>query len=106
MLRTALYVYQPSTVTIRAEDPRDAGVLLYRFNQEIKKPAPGVQKLNTGIYLIVSIGDIGVTGPNVEVMTLRNDKDPWPAPKATVIALEPGATVESVKNFFTVAKAL
>jgi hypothetical protein len=106
-MRTAIYVHEPSTVTIRATDPRDARVELSRYHQGTQA-AVGAHQLDRGIYLIVSSCAMEVTGagltPGVAIDIIRNDKDIPPDPKATVVALEPGATAASVIQFLTVAK--
>jgi hypothetical protein len=103
-MRTAIYVNEPSTVTITANDPRDAEVQLCRYNQATRRAAIGTLALEPGIYLIVSRSELHVTIRSVGLQVVANDKDPWPFPKANVIALEPGATLETLREFFTVAK--
>jgi hypothetical protein len=103
-MRTAIYVQQPSTVTIRPTDPRDAKALLCRYNQLPEQAAAGTHKLQPGIYLVISSGPIEVHGLGTTTQIVANDKDIWPDPKATVIGLEPGATAASIQEFFTVAK--
>jgi len=105
-MRTAIYVREPSTVTISATDPRDAGAQLCRYNQAVTQVAVGTHELVPGIYLVVSSSALAVTGTAVDVQIVTNDKDPWPSPKATVVALEPGATATSIQQFFVVAKVL
>jgi len=102
-MRTAIYVHAPSTVTIRPAAPGEASVLLYRYQQPTAKPGLGAHALEPGIYMAMSVGELTVTGDNLTVASLRNDKDIPPDPKA-VLAFEPGATVESVNKFFQVAK--
>jgi hypothetical protein len=107
-MRTAIYVHEPSTVTIRAKEPgpADAKIQLCRYNQTASQMAIGTHKLEPGIYLILSSGELEVNVRSVEVEVMRNDKDIWPDPKASVVALESGACAESVKEFFTLAKDL
>jgi hypothetical protein len=103
-MRTALYIAQPTTVTIRTDDPLDAKIAICRYHQPPTAAAAGTHQLEPGIYLIVSRGPLEVTSADTTVVTSRNDKDIWPEPKGNVLALEPGATVASVQEFFEVAK--
>jgi hypothetical protein len=105
-MRTAIYVYEPSTVKIRAKDPRDASVEIVRYREPRAQPAVGVHRLDPGIYLIVSNRGLEVAGPNIEVQVVANNKDDWPDPEARVLALEPGASNGTIKEFFAVAMDL
>jgi len=102
-MRTVLLVQEPSVVTIRAADPRDAAIEICRFNG-VGQPAIGVHKLGRGIYLIVSSSTLSIEGVRGDIETIRNDKDEWPEPKPIVVGLEPGASVASLREFLTVAK--
>jgi len=104
-MRTALYVQKSTTVTVRTTDPRDTKMLICRYNHA-GHPVSGTLKLDPGIYLIVSNGTLNVDASSAEVLAVANDKDDWPRPTATVLALEPGATADSVTKFFTLAKGL
>ena len=103
-MRTALYVYAPTTVTIRATAPLDANAQLYRYNQSFPQPAVGTHKLEPGIYMIVSKSGLEIQATNVGVATMGKDKDIVPEPNAQVIGLEPGATAASIQSFFELAK--
>ena len=104
-MRTAIYVHKPSTVTIRAKNPDDARVELSRYTRAANRPAIGVHRLEAGIYQVVSRDALEVTGDDVTVeATSGSGKDIFPDPKAGVIALEPGATAQSIQEFFALAK--
>ena len=103
-MRTAIYVHEPSTVTIRATSPRDAKAQLCRFNQDTDQAALGTHNLEPGVYMIVSTDALEVNVHGVDVHVLANDKDIWPDPKASVVALEPGASVASLRDFFQIAR--
>ena len=105
-MRTAIYVHAPDTVKIHNQDPGDAGVTLARYGQIARLPAIGSHALAAGIYLVVSRGPLDVVGNNITVEIVTNNKDEWPDPTPGVIALVPGATARSVREFFTVAKDL
>ena len=103
-MRTVIYVHQPSTVTIREQQPRDASAVLCRYNQGAGQPAVGLHRLDPGIYMIISSGELEVSGSELEVVVLPNDKDIPPDPKLAIVALEPGATVASIQSFLQIAK--
>ena len=67
-------------------------------------PALGSHRLEPGIYMVVSTGEIEVSSRNVGTQIVANDKDPWPDPNVAVIGLESGASADSIKEFFTVSK--
>jgi hypothetical protein len=102
---TAIYIYEPSTITVRPPDSGDKSSQLYRYNQAAQ-PAVGTHKLEPGIYMIVSKCALVISTGGVEVHTVTNDKDDPPRPKVTALALEPGATADSVAKFFSVALGL
>lgn len=102
-MRTVLYIYQPSTVTIRAQQTNDETALLNRYNRGAGQVAVGTHKLDAGIYMIESRDPMEVTGSNMDVVFLHG-KDIPPDPKIAASALEPGATVESIRNFLEDAK--
>lgn len=105
-MRTAIYIQSPTTVTVRTSDDADLGVQLHRYQARLPpRAAVGTFDIPTGIYLIASQGPIQVTGANLTTQIAIADKDPWPDPPAQVVALEAGATADSVKSFFQIAKA-
>jgi hypothetical protein len=104
--RTALYVYEPSTVAIRAKDPAEAELLLYRYGRKRQQVAPGALALDRGIYMILSRGELDITGGNVHAIALASDKDVPPEPRAQVVGLEQGATPSTIQTFFEVFKGI
>ena len=107
-LRTALYIQQPSSITIRAKDPADASAQLYRYKQGLIGPAIGTHLLPRGIYLVLSKAPIEVTNSAVVTAVVPRDKDIFPDLTAGVVAIEAeaGATAESIQTFFLVAKGI
>jgi len=104
LMRTLIYVFEPSTVTIHAKATGDAAALLCRYNHGAGQVAIGRHLLERGIYLIVSHSALEVRGSHMEVAVLSNDKDIPPDPKLTLLALEPGATASSYQAFLEIAK--
>ena len=105
-MRTVIYVHEPTTITIQTQDPRDAEFLLSRYNQGTDRVKSGARQFGVGIYLLLSHGEVEVTGDKTTVETLRSDKDIPPLPRAQLIALEPGASAESILEFVEVAKGI
>jgi hypothetical protein len=106
-MRTAIYVKQPTTVVFEPRTQEVPTALIVPFNPSTKgHPATGSVALARGIYLIHSEQPIAVSGPDIEVEISINDKDEWPDPPAPLIALEPGASAETIKSFFAIAKDL
>jgi hypothetical protein len=106
-VRTAIYVSQPTSVTIEINNPldRDARIVPYDAQEPSLIVADSV-KLARGIYLIHSFDTISVSGAHVETEISIRDKDEWPDPPAHVLALENAATSSSIKAFFAIAKGL
>lgn len=106
-MRTAIYVKQSTTVTFQPSTQEAPTPLLSRYPDESKgRAATGSLPVEKGIYFIHSRLPVAVTGPHIEVEISIADKDEWPDPPAQVLALEPDATAEKVKMFFTIAKDL
>ena len=105
-MRTALYVFEPSTVTIRSNDPGENSVRLCRFNRKAERVGLGARQLEPGIYLIVSGGGVGVSGGHISVVALLGDKDEPPEPKVQLFGLEGGVTHAELQQFFAVAKGI
>ena len=107
-MRTAIYVFKPSLVTFRPYDERDREPMLFRYQKAPQaRVAAGQTQLQPGIYLIKSYGPLQIDAPaGVTVETTTDDKDIWPVPKATALALEPGATLEEVQEFFLITKGV
>jgi hypothetical protein len=105
-MRTALYVYEPSTVTIRAKDPGESCVMLLRYNRKGEEVSLGSRKLDPGIYMIVSKSALEISSSQVSVVPLSGEKDIPPEPRAQVVGLEHGATAASIQQFFAVTKGI
>ena len=105
-MRTAIFVHEPSTVTIRAKGGGQAAARLSRYNREGNQSALGTHQLERGIYVIESRGEMDVSGSHLDIVALSNDKNIPPDPKVIVpmLPLEPGATTQSVQTFLTDAK--
>lgn len=104
-MRTAIYVLAPSTVAIGTVQPQLTPAVLYRYHRGAGQPALGTHRLDPGIYMIVSTGEVEVTGANLTVATLRAGKDLPPDPRPA-LGFEPGATTDTVHTFFQVAPRL
>jgi hypothetical protein len=114
-MRTAIYVMRATTLTIKASANEPAAQLVPYRAPASSQGAIGTHQLARGIYLVSSQAMLLISGPNDHAATGRldpdyrvetslNDKDGWPDPPQFVLELEKGATVESVKRFFNIAK--
>jgi hypothetical protein len=104
-MRTIIYVHQPSTVTVQPMNAADK-IQLFRYNQSEARSAAGTLKLEPGIYMIASKSGLQVSVGGIELHAMGGDKDDPPRPLAAALALEPGATQDSVAKFFAVALGL
>ena len=105
-IRTAMYVFEPSTVTIRASDPSEDRVTLCRFNRKGEEVALGARALQPGVYMIVSHHPVQVSGGHISVVPLAGDKDEPPEPKAQVFQLEGCASPAAIQRFFNIFKGI
>lgn len=130
-MRTGIYVFKPGEVTVQPLDPEDRELTITPYNPDHPEyPAVGTLNLAAGVYLIVSRGELRVSGDHIRVETVASDKDPWPTsdpgvvaleqsanlistdkdpwpePPLDVLALEPGATQASIEQFFQIAKGV
>ncbi len=104
-MRTALYVHQPTTVTFSPSVQEGPTPFIVRYPDDAKGiPATASVHLERGIYLIQSKYAMVPTGEGFDLVVMINDKDEWPDPPQQQIALEPGATLEKIRMFFTIAK--
>ncbi|HEU4732778.1 MAG TPA: hypothetical protein VFT22_33010 [Kofleriaceae bacterium] len=100
-MRTGIYVYSPTTLTIAAKEPI---VLTSYDNKSYSFDSGGTVSadLPAGIYKAITDYEISVTGPNVEVVVVPDDKDPFPdAPAEATTTFN--LTSSSIKSFFTIA---
>lgn len=105
-MRTAIYVFEPSTVTIRSQDPGEDRVTLCRFNCKPERVATGARQLAPGIYMILSSSGVDVSGGQISVVVMPHDKDVPPEPKLQVLGLEVGATAATIQQFFDITKGI
>ena len=103
-MRTGIYVHKPTTISLHAKDPNDRFRVFSYDPAHAIRAGEGKQHLEPGIYLVHSTGAVDVKGGDLTVVIVMADKDPWPDPKVNVIALERGASSESIRAFFQVAK--
>jgi hypothetical protein len=106
-MRTGLYVFQPTEVTVQPLDPEDRDLTITPYNPDLpESPAVGTLNLAAGVYLIVSRGELRVSGDHIRLETSGSDKDPWPELLSDVVARENGTTQASIKQFFQISKGI
>ncbi len=102
-MRTAIYVYQPTTITFGPSAPPVAKVIRYGG----KSPtfaAEGQVAVQPGIYFLVAKNPPSISGAHLESDFTTSEKDAWPDPPIRVQSLEPGATVDDIRAFFQISK--
>jgi hypothetical protein len=103
--RTALYVYEPSTVAIRANECDEPELMLCRYGRQFQRVAPGALALDPGVYMVMSSGRLDITGDHITIIALTGKEVP-PEPRAQVVGLEQGATAAEIQQFFAVSKGI
>lgn len=103
-MRTGIYVFKPSTVTIvdTSRGPAKSALMSYR-HQGTLQPI-GTLHLDAGIYQVLSEAPVQITGDNISIVVIANGKDDWPTPPPHAMALEAGATEATIQAFFGAAK--
>jgi hypothetical protein len=98
-MRTAIFVAKSTTITIKASSKYDQQALLQPTAVGVARPAVGTYALDAGVYAILSMERLDISGQNVEVQFTASDKDIFPDPPAAPAALG-GATLQAVRDFF------
>jgi len=112
-MRTAIFVYEPTTLAISTTEAGLQLVALENVNgacvngAEISLQVSNSLHLQPGIYKIVSQLEVAVrfpTGAQVELMATAQDKDSFPSPPPKVPPRLVGMEA-SVQDFFAIADA-
>jgi len=112
-MRTAIFVYEPTTLAISTTEPGLKLVPLENANgacvngTEISLQVSNSIHLQPGIYKIVSGLEVTVRSPDgaqIEVMATAQDKDSFPAPPPKVPPRLVGMEA-SVQSFFAIPDA-
>jgi hypothetical protein len=102
-MRTGIYVYTSTTLTIQASEPV---VLTSLDNRSISFDSGTMSTVvSPGIYKAVTSSAITVTpSPSVDVVIVQNSKDTWPDPPLAVVTAF-NVTASNVKSFFVIPDA-
>jgi hypothetical protein len=101
-MRTGIYVYTSTTLTIQSSEPV---VLVSLDNQSISLDSGTMStQVSPGIYKAVTSSAITVTGSSIDVVIVQNSKDTWPDPPLAVISAF-NVTSTNFKSFFTIPDA-
>jgi hypothetical protein len=96
-MRTGIYVYAPTTLTIHASEPV---VLVSLDNRSIAFGGGTVSTaVSPGIYKAVTDSAITVTGSSIDVVVVSQNKDPWPDPPLAAASAF-NVTTTYLKRFF------
>jgi hypothetical protein len=101
MLRTVIYVPEPSTLQIQTKGKEDS-LLLFHFPKGRCTVAPGPHHFDRGVYLMLSNGEVDVSGANANAVALPNTKDIPPVPQLQQIQLAAGLKTEDLARFINV----
>jgi hypothetical protein len=95
---TVIYVYEPATLIIEAQDPRDERATMRRYDQRLppREIRAFGMPLECGVYAILSRGPLRIDCSNGRIETSTLTKDKWPDPPG----LAAGASEEQVRAFF------
>jgi len=95
-MRTGIYAYNPTTLTIQGSETLDVVSLDGMTNKQVNQS--GSVQVPAGIYKVISTSTVTVTGTGIEVITME-DKDPWPDPLANVVNAF-NVTTSILRDFF------
>jgi hypothetical protein len=111
-MRTAIFVYQSTTLTIETSERNLKLVSLDPTFVEVTLPSGTAIPVTPGVYKVESAMRIEVAmQPGIEVTIdadakLKTTKDPWPDPPPKAQIELPKLTNEILHDFFLDAKAL
>src|SRR5258708_22631511 len=84
VMRTAIFVYEPTTVTIKTTET----LHLVPFDgRSAMAVSAGAMTVSPGVYKIVSASQVSVTSASgkTQVMSTTSDKDKWPDPPPAML---------------------
>jgi hypothetical protein len=103
IMRTAIFVYESTTVTIKSDD---TGLALVPYGGGSSFAATGYpQAVAIGLYKIVSASAVSVASgaSSTQSLTTTSDKDKWPdPPPATLPSTMAGTTSQQISDFFVI----
>src|SRR3954462_109738 len=101
-MRTGIYVYATTTLTIQASEAVTLTAL--DNNASLAVDEPGRASLAPGIYKAVTGERITVSGDHIDVVVVPNNKDPWPDPPL-LAGTALSATKSNLDSFFAIPDA-
>lgn len=103
-MRTAIFVYEPTIVTIKTSE---SNLQLISFDGKAAAAPDGCElAVAPGVYKIVSSSDVGVASASskTQVLVTLNDKDQFPDPPLLPSTME-GTSTEAIQSFFAIPDA-
>jgi hypothetical protein len=105
-MRTAIFVYESTTLTIKSSD---SGLQVVPYGSASAFAATGdPQSVSINLYKIVSSSPVSVASgaSSTTVITTTDDKDKWPDPlPSTLPSTMSGTTPQQVWDFFVIPDA-
>lgn len=102
-MRTAIYVYQPTTITFGPSAAPVAKVVRYG-DKSPTFAAEGQVAVQPGIYFLQAKEPPTISGAHLSSDFTISEKDAWPDPPQQAQALEQGATLADIRLFFQISK--
>lgn len=104
-MRTAIFVYESTTVTITCTD---SGLQVVPFSGASPfAPTGNSQPVSPGMYKLVSSSKPSVSSgaSSTLVLITPDDKDKWPDPPAVLPSTMTGTTSQQISDFFVIPGA-
>ena len=102
-MRTAIFVYESTTITIKCND---TGLQVVPYGGASSfAPTGDPQSVSPNLYKIVSTSVVSVSSDasSTVVMSTTSDKDKWPdPPPATLPSTMAGTTAQQISDFFII----
>jgi hypothetical protein len=102
-MRTAIFVYESTTITIKCDD---TGLQVVPYGGASSfAPTGDPQSVSPNLYKIVSTSTVSVSSgaSSTLVMSTTSDKDKWPdPPPATLPSSMSGTTPQQISDFFVI----
>lgn len=105
-MRTAIFVYEPTTITIKSDD---TGLQIVPYGGASAFAVTGnAQSVSTNLYKVVSTSAVSVASgaTSTVVVSTTSDKDKWPdPPPLTLPSTMAGTTDQQISDFFVIPGA-
>lgn len=105
-MRTAIFVYEPTTVTITTSET-NLQLISFDGKSDVVVVSEAALPVVPTIYKIVSSSQVlvGSASSKTQVLDTSNDKDEFPDPPLALPSTMVGTSTEAIQSFFVIPDA-